>query len=154
MSWATEDGSSKFIGKPQWGSSHISNPDSLSTTLLSQSCILETAPTVGIESRRYPTGRGGVRSLQLPGTSSQVNPRSYPLQDLLLLFPRIPTPSVPISFITSTGTLNHGSWHPPHLQNFCRSLHLSSCSPTLSASLGASRGDDTRSSFSSLGPSA
>ena len=65
------------------GCSHIYGPDALNT-LLSQVCILETAPIVETAGRMYiPRTEEEVRSLWLPGSSSRLHRRSLPLNDLL-----------------------------------------------------------------------
>ena len=62
------------------GFSHIYHPDDLNSTVLSQGCILETAPTMG---RTYTPRRGeGVRRLWLPRSSSWDNWWSHPFNDL------------------------------------------------------------------------
>ena len=61
------------------GFSHVSHPDGLKTTLLSQCCVFPTASIVG---RMFGARTGeGVSSLWLPRSSSWGNPR--PLHDLL-----------------------------------------------------------------------
>ena len=63
---------------------NIFSPDSLNITSLSQGYILEMTASVGIVGRTYiPRTGDGVRSLQLPGSSSHVNQLSHPLNDLL-----------------------------------------------------------------------
>ena len=52
------------------GFSHIFSPDGFNSTLLSQGCILGTAPTEGKVGRVYiPRTGKGVRGLQLPGST-------------------------------------------------------------------------------------
>ena len=60
------------------GLSHTYHPDGLNNTVLSQGCVLETAGRMCI-----PRTGEGVRSLQLPGSSSRVSQRSHPLYYLL-----------------------------------------------------------------------
>ena len=66
------------------GFSHILSPDGFNNTLLSQSNVLGTFPTVGETGRRdIPRIEESVRSLSLPGSSSWVNWLSRPQYDLL-----------------------------------------------------------------------
>ena len=70
------------------GFSHVFSPDGLNNTLLPQGCVLEKGPTMrmgngGQDILYFPRTREGVRSLWLPGASSQVNWQSCPLHDLL-----------------------------------------------------------------------
>ena len=54
--------------------SHLASPDGLNNTLLSQGCVLEVAVSVETLGRMYiPRTGEGVRSFQLPGSSSWVN---------------------------------------------------------------------------------
>ena len=65
------------------GFSHVFSPDGLDSTLLSQGCILETAPTVGTVGRMYiPMTEERVRSFRMLGSSLWVNQQSHPLNDL------------------------------------------------------------------------
>ena len=54
------------------GFSHVYRPDGLNTTLLSEGCIPAMTPAMKMVARTY-IPREGVRSLQLPGSSSQIN---------------------------------------------------------------------------------
>ena len=66
------------------GFSAVSCPDGLSNTLLSQGCILESAPGVRKVGGMYISRTwGGAWSLQLPRSSSRVNQRTHLLSDLL-----------------------------------------------------------------------
>lgn len=74
----------KFMLRTQQGPVHRSSPDGLNYTLLSQSCILEIAPSAGTVGRIYiPSPGEGRRSLQLPRSSSRVNQWSCLLKHLL-----------------------------------------------------------------------
>ena len=66
------------------GFSHVYCPDGLNNTLLSQGCVLETVSTMGRVGEMYmPRSREGVRSLWLPGSSSQMKQQSHPLEEPL-----------------------------------------------------------------------
>lgn len=63
---------------------HIYCPDVLNATLLSQGYVLEKGSHCGmVGGMHIPRIREGMRGLQLPGSSLQVNVQSYPLNDLL-----------------------------------------------------------------------
>ena len=63
---------------------HVFSPDGLSNILFSEVCVLETVPSVRMVSGMYiPRAGERVGTLQLPGSSSWVNWRSCPLDDLL-----------------------------------------------------------------------
>lgn len=66
------------------GFSHISCPDGLNNTLLSQGCVSEMAPDLGTVGKAYipRTGEEGM-SLQLVRSSLRVNKQPYPLNALL-----------------------------------------------------------------------
>lgn len=84
----------KFTQRPQQDPVHISSPDGLNNTLLSQSCILEMAPSAGTVGNTYiPNILEGTRSLQLPRSSLSVNQWSCLLNYLL---PRIVTDPQPV----------------------------------------------------------
>ena len=54
----------------------------LNTTLLSQRCVLETAPIVETVGGTYVLRTEGVRGLWLPGSSLSINQQSRRLNDL------------------------------------------------------------------------
>lgn len=63
--------------------SHIICPDSLNKTLLSQGCVLETAPKVRMAGRTYiPRTEEEVRRFSLPWSSLKFNQQICPLNDL------------------------------------------------------------------------
>ena len=65
------------------GFDHVYRPDGLNYTLLSQGCILEMAPVVGIRGMMSISRAGqGVRSLLLPRAISIIKWWSHPLDDL------------------------------------------------------------------------
>lgn len=65
------------------GFGHIYHPDGLNYRLLSQSCILETAPAVGTTGMMSTSRSGqGVRSLLLPRAISTIKWWSHLLDDL------------------------------------------------------------------------
>ena len=66
------------------GFCHIHSPEGLNGTLLSQGCILETSPCVGVVGGTYVprTGEGGEESL-IAWVQLQGQPATHPLNDLL-----------------------------------------------------------------------
>ena len=65
------------------GFNHVFSPEGLNNTLLSEGCVLEMAPAMGMVDRRYiPRTELRVRGLRLSQPSSQINWQSRPLDDL------------------------------------------------------------------------